>query len=195
MDCLVLNGDSTPLSVLPISSISWQEAIKLTYLDKCYPLHYHDDWVLHSPSCEMKVPAVIVLKEFFHIKKNDVKLNRNNIIYRDMLTCQYCGVIFNHFQLTLDHVIPKTLGGKKSWDNIVSSCKSCNSKKGHHSFMSPLKFPKKPSYWNLVNNRKKFPISVKHHSWNFYLQWPENLIIGFLPEDQNYILPTNIIDF
>jgi 5-methylcytosine-specific restriction endonuclease McrA len=70
-------------------------------------------------------------------------------VWRDKNTCQYCGGVFLYKDLTMDHVYPKYLGGEKSWDNIVASCKRCNGRKGHKTIeefgKKPLTNPKKPA--------------------------------------------------
>ena len=76
-------------------------------------------------------PAVIVLKSY--VRKHDfvLKCNRRNVYARDNYTCQYCSYkAKNRMELTLDHVVPKSRGGPKTWDNIVSSCHKCNTSKG-----------------------------------------------------------------
>lgn len=75
-------------------------------------------------------PAVIVLKNYVRSRFMSYNCNRKNVIYRDKNICQYCGNKFISSELTMDHVIPKSRGGDKSWKNIVASCKRCNSRKG-----------------------------------------------------------------
>jgi len=75
-------------------------------------------------------PAVIVLKNYVRSRFMSYNCNRRNVVWRDKNTCQYCGNKFTFSELTMDHVIPKSRGGEKSWNNIVASCKKCNSKKG-----------------------------------------------------------------
>jgi len=75
-------------------------------------------------------PAVIVLKNYVRSRFMSYNCNRRNVVWRDKNICQYCGNKFAFSELTMDHVIPKSRGGEKSWNNIVASCKKCNSKKG-----------------------------------------------------------------
>jgi 5-methylcytosine-specific restriction endonuclease McrA len=75
-------------------------------------------------------PAVIVLKNYVRSRFMSYNCNRRNVVWRDKNVCQYCGNKFTFSELTMDHVIPKSRGGEKSWNNIVASCKKCNSKKG-----------------------------------------------------------------
>lgn len=94
----------------------------------------------------IRVPRVIVLTTFDRLPKRHIRFSRINILIRDRHTCQYCGVRFPRSQLNLDHVIPRSKGGKSTWDNVVTSCHKCNRKKGG---MLPeeagLKLIKKPA--------------------------------------------------
>jgi hypothetical protein len=76
-------------------------------------------------------PAVIVLKEYIRKDFVSYNCNRKNVIWRDKNLCQYCGNKFSFHELTMDHVIPKSRGGDKSWENIVACCKKCNTKKSN----------------------------------------------------------------
>ena len=70
-----------------------------------------------------------------------------------MYRCQYCSNIFDNKQLTLDHVVPRSKGGDTSWENIVTSCKTCNTSKGSKT-IEPINPPKKPSFAHLLNGHK-----------------------------------------
>ena len=99
----------------------------------------------HGPLKSEKYPAVIVLHSYISKRKLSIACNRKNVFWRDNYTCQYCGNIFSYGKLTMDHVIPKSRGGHKRWDNIVSSCHKCNNKKGSKTLeeanMKPLNEP------------------------------------------------------
>jgi 5-methylcytosine-specific restriction endonuclease McrA len=174
-DTLVLNSDGLPLSVIPVSTINWRDSITSTYLDQIDVLHSYEDWVVRSAYAEFNVPSVIIMRNWVRIGRT-VKYSRQNVYLRDRFTCQYCGVKFLKDDLTLDHFIPKTNGGKSEWKNIVTSCKPCNHSKGHASGWKPLNLPRKPSYGEMVNILKESPITIRHPSWNFYLGWPEELV-------------------
>lgn len=75
-------------------------------------------------------PSVIRLTEYRRIPRPRRVLSRRNILLRDRHTCQYCGVAFPASQLTLDHVRPRSRGGDGSWENLVTSCGRCNTRKG-----------------------------------------------------------------
>ena len=63
-DCLILNGDYQPLSLLPLSVVGWQQAVKLYFLDRVRIIEVYDDWQVHSPSMDLDVPALVALKEY-----------------------------------------------------------------------------------------------------------------------------------
>ncbi len=176
-DVLILNQDAQPLSVVPFSAVPWQTAIRLTYQDKVRVVHEYEDWIVRSPSTVLKVPSVVMTTEY--VKWNRmIKYSRGNILLRDNYTCQYCGINCEYKQhdLTMDHVVPRAHGGKTNWTNIVSACKTCNHKKGDNKKIVPKRMPSKPSYYELMAKRMKYPLLVKDHSWLIYLQWPEKLI-------------------
>jgi len=175
MHSLVLNADFSPLSILPISSVSWKDAIKISFLQNARILENYDNWIVRSPSVVMNVPAVMVSETYIK-KKNTVRFSRTNLLIRDNFTCQYCGDKLDQTDLTVDHVIPRVKGGTTRWENIVCACYICNSIKGHKSNMHPKKIPTKPDYHQLLDNAKKIPIVVPTEKWIPYLGWNEDLI-------------------
>lgn len=172
---LILNADYTPLSIIPISSISWREAVKITFLGHAKAIEWYDDWQVHSPSVVFDVPAVMV-SETYVKKKQTVRFSRTNLLIRDNFTCQYCEKKLNSHDLTVDHVIPRVKGGKTKWDNIVCACYTCNTIKGHRSKMKPIKVPYKPDYYQLLDNARKMPIKIPTKKWLQYLNWDESLV-------------------
>ena len=168
MDCLILNTDGSPVSMLPLSTVTWQEAIKYMVLDKAVVLEWHDDWIVHSARWETPVPAVIMVKEYMK-KKTAIRYSKANVFLRDEFTCQYCGTDVNRRSATLDHLVPSSKGGKSTWENSVCSCGPCNAMKGNKSGFKPKKLPYKPTYWELIEKRKKMPFTFGHPSWAIYL--------------------------
>lgn len=167
-DTLLLNSDYRPISVLPLSVIGWQHAIKLVYLGRVTVLETYPNWLIHSERVTINVPSICVTKDYFHYKQQ-VKFSRYNMYLRDLFACQYCGEVFDYDHLTIDHVLPRSLGGKTSWENCVTSCKSCNHRKGSSTRIKPKVKPFRPDYHALVNKWKKMPFTVRHPSWNQYL--------------------------
>lgn len=138
---LVLNADYSPIGIC-----GFQKAFLLTYLEKAEILA-KDEQPLRTVNKEFVLPSVIKLKEYANIPYKGVVLSRQNIFKRDDFTCQYCG---KHKDLTLDHLIPRSKGGKSNWDNLVTACKRCNALKGHASpqacGLKLARQPFKPSY-------------------------------------------------
>jgi 5-methylcytosine-specific restriction endonuclease McrA len=101
------------------------------------------------------VPRIIRLLFYDRLPRTDVKFNRRNIFARDKNKCQYCGKHFPTSELSLDHVIPRTQGGKTTWENIVCACAACNVKKGgqipREAGMKLIKKPTKPRHNPLVH--------------------------------------------
>jgi 5-methylcytosine-specific restriction endonuclease McrA len=86
-------------------------------------------WV-RTPSLRIAVPKIIRLLGYDRLPRQEVKLNRRNLYARDGSRCQYCGAQFSTRELTVDHVMPRVLGGQHSWANLVCACVKCNAKKG-----------------------------------------------------------------
>jgi len=168
MDCLVLNADGQPVSMLPPSTIQWKEAITYMWLEKVHVLEWYDDWVVSSASWETRVPAVIMLKDMMK-RKRKPRFSRYNLYLRDMFTCQYCFTQLPQSQLTLDHVLPISKGGKTNWTNIVTSCGPCNHSKGNNERITPKHEPYHPDYFELANNRKMMGFEMRHPSWEMFL--------------------------
>ena len=166
-DTLLLNQNYEPISVLPLSVINWQHAIKLMYLGRVHVLETYPSWIVHSEKLALNVPSVCVTRDYFH-HKQAVKFSRYNLYLRDLFKCQYCDDVFDYEDLTIDHVKPRSLGGKTVWENCVTSCKTCNHAKGSHLLLPKVK-PYKPDYYSLVGQWKKMPFTVKQDSWNQYL--------------------------
>jgi len=174
-DTLLLNANFEPISILPLSVIGWQQAIKLIFLDKVTVLANHDDRVARSSHITMPIPSVCVTKEYFNPMKH-VKFTRTNLYLRDMYQCQYCEDVFDKKDLTIDHVIPKMANGNTSWENCVTACKPCNHKKGS-KLMKPLREPFRPEYFNLVAKWKKRPTKIHYYQeWLPYLGIEESQI-------------------
>lgn len=168
-DTLLLNADAQPVSLLPLSTITWQDAIRYLVLDKVVVVEWHEDWIVRSSHWETRVPAVIMLKEYFK-KKTYVRLSKRNVFLRDQYVCQYCGTDCSEESATLDHVHPLSQGGKSSWLNLATACKPCNYRKADSTKMKPKRVPYKPEYFELAEKRRKRGFHVKHPSWEAYLK-------------------------
>lgn len=164
-------------SYLPLDIISWQDAVRLLFLNKIEVVEEYED-ELHSMYLVIKMPAVVRLLNAFKKKKKRVKFSRINIYTRDRYACQYCGKSGTMKDFTFDHVIPRSRGGKTTWENIVTACSACNTKKGdrtpHEAKMRLIKDPVQPEWLPAV------AIKVSQRSvpdeWASFLYWNSKLI-------------------
>jgi len=114
---------------LPVSRVNIKRAVALLVMGKAEPLDFSGKaYRVHSPSVVLLVPEQIrlTLTDAERVWKVP-PVNRREVLRRDKYLCQYCG---STKKLTLDHVIPRSKGGKHSWDNVVIACEQCNSRKG-----------------------------------------------------------------
>ena len=116
------------------------------------------------------VPRIIRLLGYDKLPRQDVKFNRRNIYARDGNKCQYCGKKMPTTELSLDHVLPKSQGGKSSWENIVCCCVKCNVKKGgrtpDQAHMHLIAKPVKPKRSPVINIRLA---DERYASWKQFL--------------------------
>lgn len=183
MDTLILNASGQPLSHIPLSVIPWYDAMRLVFLDKVRVIKEYDEWVVRSQHLEIKVPSIAIMAEQVKWTK-ELKYSRANVYLRDNFTCQLQSTSrckenngkAKIEDLTIDHVVPRSHGGKTSWINVCTSCKDCNSEKGDDKTILPIKPPKKPTYYEILAKRKTLPIHIKDEDWKFYIDWPDHLV-------------------
>ena len=183
MDTLILNANGMPLSHIPLSVISWQDAMRLVYLGKVKVLKEYDNWEVRSQHLSVKVPSIIIMTEMVKWDRQ-LKYSRPNVFLRDDFTCQL--QMTNRckerkgkakiVELTIDHVVPRSKGGKTSWSNVCTSCKDCNASKGNDETIVPKTKPKRPSYYEILAKRKNLPIQIRDAEWAMYIDWPEHLL-------------------
>ena len=172
---LVLNR-----SYLPIHVTSVRRAFALLYQDVAkvvneqYETFDFDSWRDLAVAVDedavgivggaIRVPRVILLQGFDRMPKRHVRFSRINIYARDRNTCQYCGGRFARAELNLDHVVPRSHGGRSAWANIVCSCIDCNRRKGGRTplqaGMSLIRRPEKPRWTpvvGLLGGRQGYP--------------------------------------
>ena len=171
---LVLNADYTPLSYYPLSLWPWQTAIKAIFLDRVDVIETYEREV-HSPTIQMKIPSVIALKQY--VKPSEYPaFTRFNLFLRDRFHCQYCGSPHN---LTFDHVVPRRLAGKTTWQNVATACAPCNMRKGGRTpaqaGMRLMVQPIRPTSWQLQERGRAFPPNYLHNSWHDWLYWDVEL--------------------
>jgi 5-methylcytosine-specific restriction endonuclease McrA len=121
---------------------------QLSSLKQTFEAHKYD-WI-STVNFDLAVPRVIRLLFYDRLPRQTVKFNRRNLFARDGNRCQYCGKKYPTSELSLDHVIPRTLGGGSQWDNIVCACTRCNTKKGgqtpEQAHMTLIQKPVKPKH-------------------------------------------------
>ena len=177
---LVLNADYRPLSYFPLSLWSWQDTVKAVFLDRVNVLSEYEHKI-RSPSFEMRLPSVIALKEFV-LQSRRPAFTRFNVFLRDRFSCQYCAKQFRPEALTFDHLIPKSRGGKTTWENVVTACSKCNLRKGNLLpdvvKMHPINTPRSPTSFELQERGRMFPPNHLHESWRDFLYWDSELENG-----------------
>jgi 5-methylcytosine-specific restriction endonuclease McrA len=165
---LVLNSDGRPLSTYPLSIVSAQDAVSAIWRDRAFVIETWEDAFFRSPSIAIAIPKIMMLRIYAPIS-GEPKFCRRNVLLRDRLNCQYCGERFESHELTYDHVVPRALGGKTVWENVVAACVRCNAEKAnslpHYSgrkrvakrgLMRPLKEPRRPTGAELLRAGLEF---------------------------------------
>jgi len=151
---LVLNQNYEPLNICNI-----RRAVVLVYLNKAEIVVSYDGERLRSERISFPKPSVVKLMRYIRFGRKEVPVTKKNILRRDNYTCQYCGK--KDGNMTVDHVIPKRLGGEDSWENLVCACLDCNNKKGfrtpEEAGMKLLKKPRRPHYLTFLLNGKGIP--------------------------------------
>ena len=158
---LVLNQDFTPVTVCSV-----QRAFTLVFLNKADLVSEINEKCLRSINKTFPFPSIIKVKYYVNIPYKGVVMSRHNIFKRDGGKCQYCGTSKD---LTLDHLIPRSKGGKSTWTNLVTACKKCNSRKSDYTLekvgMTLKKLPVKPSYITFLRMHK----ANHREDWSPYL--------------------------
>jgi 5-methylcytosine-specific restriction endonuclease McrA len=172
---LVLNADCQPAGLVPLRTVDWQVAIKNIFEGKATVVEEYDDWIVRSPSMQMNVPSVIINREYIK-PRYSITFTRENLFVRDDYTCQYCHGVFEYENLTFDHVVPHSMGGPQVWTNIVAACYPCNGRKGNNAKIIPKRMPYRPSYWEMAEKVKNYPVWVRDESWNNYIGWDPDLV-------------------
>jgi 5-methylcytosine-specific restriction endonuclease McrA len=125
VETLVLNPGYEPVARVP-----WQRAVTLLFLGKVEVVEEYEDREIRSVTFVFKMPSVVPLLRALRGARKAIKFSRENVYARDGGRCQYCGAGVRREEITYDHVVPRALGGKTTWDNIVTCCVDCNQRKG-----------------------------------------------------------------
>ncbi|MFP4640711.1 MAG: HNH endonuclease [Dehalococcoidia bacterium] len=163
---LVLNQNYEPLNICRT-----KRAVVLVLGGKADVIENNSN-VVRSLSFSMTAPSVVRLTHLVKRHRREVKLTRRRVFIRDRYTCQYCGKETG--DLTLDHVVPRRLGGEHSWENVVSACKACNQKKaGRTPQIAGMRLLKKPFRPPPVDYYVFCPFHVPTE-WQKYLSLPKS---------------------
>lgn len=150
--------------------------------EESYKTHDLRSWIRYSAGCRdgelirsariaLVVPKVLVLSLYDRMPRLEVRFSRRNVLLRDQFTCQYCLRVFPEHQLNLDHVTPRDKGGRTTWDNIVTSCFRCNTRKAnklpHEAGMHPRNKPFAPRWRPLFGIHEN---GLADESWRRFLQ-------------------------
>jgi len=144
---------------------SWRNYSELRAGDK----QPHEDWI-RAVNFELQVPRVIRLLSYDRMPRQKLQLNRRSVLARDEHRCQYCGRQFPPQRLSLDHVIPRSRGGRTTWENVVCACLECNIKKGgrtpREAKMKLVRRPIRPKRNPMLVHKLASP---KYQTWMTWL--------------------------
>lgn len=161
MRTLVLNAGFEPVQL-----ISWQRAICLVFQAKAEIVSQYET-VVRTVSQSFQMPSVVRLLRYVRVasKLGVVRCTRRNVLLRDRYQCQYCGVRCRVQAITIDHVLPRSKGGKTSWTNVVAACHTCNRRKANRTperaGMKLMREPRRPGWRDLIED----PTSSLDRGW------------------------------
>ena len=161
---LVLNQDYQAIGIC-----SAERAFVLVFLQKAEMLVDNPELRLKSISREFSFPSIIRLRRYIRIPYKSVNLSRHNVFRRDNNRCVYCN---SKDALTIDHVVPKSMGGRDAWDNLVTACQKCNAKKGN---MTPEEAGMEMRHQPF---RPSFVMYLSHFSGNLQDAWKPYLYMS-----------------
>ncbi len=174
-ECLVLNKGFYAIQIADwqrVFSLVWQGHAQIVDQDyRTYDFHEwaelskmiedHPNGYVHTATLKLAIPDAIRLTRYEKLPDSDVKYSRNNLYEHYKFTCCYCGDKFKREELNLDHVVPRSLGGQKNWQNIVLSCIPCNSAKAD----KPLGEAVYPKGHKLAGQHMKLLVPVTRPKW------------------------------
>jgi 5-methylcytosine-specific restriction endonuclease McrA len=188
---LVLNRSWTAISTTTVRHalvLAYRRVAKII-CPETYEAYDFGDWAelsrlsdgptISTPLLRLRVPEIIVLRRYNGFPRRGVAFSRRNIYRRDRYTCQYCGARPGSELLSIDHVLPRSRGGRSTWENCVLACLACNKRKANRTLdESGLVLPKAPvrPTWNGVlevavgSRRASWEKFVSEQYWNVELQ-------------------------
>lgn len=147
-----------------------------------------EDEVIRTPDRSIRIPRVIQLSYYDRVPHREVRFTRRNIFYRDRSRCQYCGKVFPQRDLNLDHVVPLSQGGRSGWDNVVTACVPCNSRKGNRTpieaGMTLIRAPRRPAGHPVL---RADWLGSYHEEWKTFLDeayWNVELCDDLMPASE-----------
>ena len=178
---LVLNRHWVPIGTTSVRTalcLLYREAARAVRTED-YSVHDFDSWaslrVAEEEPCirtvrlRLKVPEVVLLTHYEAFPRRRVTFSRRNIYRRDRYTCQYCGVKLPPEELSVDHLLPRSRGGRSSWANCVLSCLRCNRRKGNRTVeeagMRLIRHPAEPPWTPCVT----IPLGHRRTSWEHFI--------------------------
>jgi len=185
-DVLILNRNFYAIQIA-----DWRRALSLLYLDHArvvdeeYRTYTFEDWremsqliedhpsgYVSTPKFRIAIPEVIALRRYDKMPVGDVKFTRRNIYEHYAYRCCYCGTKFSTHELNLEHVLPRSRGGKTDWTNIVTACIPCNLRKAdrlpQEAGMRLLIKPTKPRWRGSASLVFRAPFKIKA-SWQRFI--------------------------
>ena len=161
---LVLNATYEPLNV-----VSVRRAVLLLLKEKAQIVEAAEAW-LRSERLVLPLPLVIRLVYYVRIPRRfSLPLSRRTVLARDQYRCQYCGAQPGKAHLTVDHVVPRSKGGKTCWENVTTACGPCNRRKGNRTpkeaGMPLQRQPRRPRYLALT----LLEGTSRPQAWNKYM--------------------------
>lgn len=155
---------------MPLSVIEAERAFVLWYKDRVDIVENYEDKWFNTIDKKYPIPSIVRIREYVDYRYDNVPLTKRNIFKRDGFTCIYCG---DNRNLTIDHVIPTSKGGKNEWNNVVTACAKCNSEKGDlmepdipDKFKPELKLYKPHAFLMMKKSIGKVPESWKPYLFN-----------------------------
>ncbi|MCC6874311.1 MAG: HNH endonuclease [Sandaracinaceae bacterium] len=127
METLILNQ-----AYMPHRVVRWQTAVSMFFTGKVEVVEEYEE-LIRSVSLTVRMPAVVRLVRRGRHSEPKIRFSRGNVLLRDGYTCQYCRAVLPSHELTFDHVVPRSQGGRTSWENIVACCRPCNALKGNRT--------------------------------------------------------------
>ena len=175
LDALALNVAGIPMDI-----ISWKKAVTLWALGRAEILSAYENQFIRSPSFSLRAPSVVQCFDIKSMPRNFTHVlpfTRRNLYSRDGGRCIYCAQKVSFSNFTIDHVIPRSLGGRTAWENVVVACMGCNNRKGNRrprpGDLNMLHQPFAPRLTHAAprNLVEKLSFRAPPVAWSAYIYW------------------------